>query len=126
VFAFPVELALGLPLFASAASLLFNAINNTMALFIAIVFFQRLPISLEVFAVIFTLALFAPRAQSIFGTAPLAKLTSVFPLSASAASLLFNAINNTMALFIAIVFLQRFPISLVALAAIFTFALFAP
>jgi len=77
-----VKLALGPPLSAFAASLLFHAINNPMALLIPIVFFQRLPLSLVTFAGIFTLALFAPITQSIFGFAYFAKLALVFSLPA--------------------------------------------
>jgi hypothetical protein len=55
-----VILALGLPLFTSAASLLLNASVNTMKVFIIVVFFHRSSLFLVTFPRIFRLTFPAP------------------------------------------------------------------
>ena len=73
-----VILALGLPLFTSAATLLFNTSVNTMKVFIVVVFFHRTSLFFVTFPRIFRLTLPAPNPQPICaGTIP-AKLTLVF------------------------------------------------
>ena len=61
-----------------------------MGLLIPIVFFQRLRLCPVILAGILTLALSAPRPQSIPGFAAFAKLTLSLPLFASGASLHFG------------------------------------
>ena len=87
---FFVKLAFRLPLSAFATPFLFHSTNNPMGLLIRIVFFQRLPLFLVKFAGILTLALSAPRPQSIPGFAAFAKLTLSLPLFASGTSLHFR------------------------------------
>jgi hypothetical protein len=89
VLGFLVELAFRPPLLASTATLLFDALDNPMALLIPEVFLQTprlLPVTL---AGVFTLALSAPIAQSILVSASFVECTLVFPLLALAALLHF-------------------------------------
>jgi hypothetical protein len=87
---FFVKLAFRLPLSAFATPFLFHSTNNPMGLLIRIVFFQRLRLFPVKFAGILTLALSAPRPQSIPGFAAFAKLTLRLPLFASGTSLHFG------------------------------------
>jgi len=73
-----VILALGLPLFTSAASLLLNASVNTMKVFIIVVFFHRASFFFVTFPRIFRLTFPAPNPQSVLACTILAKLTLVF------------------------------------------------
>jgi hypothetical protein len=85
-----VKSALALPLFASAALLLFHAINDPMTVLISKVFLYSSFVFLIMLPGIFTLALLAPEPQLILASATPAKLTLIFLLFALAASLHFS------------------------------------
>jgi len=121
-----VKVTLGLPPFASATSLLFHSVNNSMTLLISIILFQALPVFLVTLSSIRPLAVFAIIPQSVFAGSVLAKLTLVFPLFAFVTAFLLHAINGPMALLIYEAFFHRTPISPVISAYILTIALFAP
>jgi hypothetical protein len=87
VLAFFVKLALRLPLFASAALLLFHSVNNPVAQLIYRVFPHAFSLSLVVVVGIFMCALLAPTAQLIFAATFYAELAPVFPLMALGALL---------------------------------------
>lgn len=80
-----IILALGLPLFTSAASLLSHTSNDPMKVLIIIVFFHSTSVFLVTFPGIFRLTLSAPNPQSVRAGAILAKRTLVFLLFAFAA-----------------------------------------
>jgi hypothetical protein len=80
-----IKLTLSLPLFASAASLLFHAVNNPVPLIIPVVFHCGLTLFCVVFAGVFAFAVFTPIAQSILVTSLFAELAFIFPIFASAA-----------------------------------------
>jgi hypothetical protein len=84
-----VELALALPLFASAASLLFHTVNDPMAFLISIVSFHTPPVFPVMPSGGLSHAVFAPILQSIFVFGLFAEFTFVFPLFAFTASLHF-------------------------------------
>jgi hypothetical protein len=77
-----IILALGLPLFTSAALLLSHTSNNPMQVLIAIIFFHSISVFLVMFPGIFTLTLLAPNPQSVCAGAILTKLNFIFPLLA--------------------------------------------
>jgi len=82
-----VILALGLPLFTSAALLLFHTSNDPMKVLIAIIFFHSTSVFLVMFPAIFSVTLLAPNAQPVLAGTILTELTLVFPLFAFGASL---------------------------------------
>jgi len=96
-----------------------------MSFFISEVF-CRASVFHVISAFILTLAVFAPKPQTIFVLTILTKLTFVFPLFAFGTAFLLHAINGPMALLISEVFFHRSPDSPVTSAAILTVALFAP
>jgi len=121
-----VKVTLGLPPFASATSLLFHSVNNSMTLLISIILFQALLVFLATLSHICPHTVFAIIAQSVFAVTVLAKVTLVFPLFAFGTAFLLHAINGPMALLIYEAFFHRTPISPVISAYILTLALFAP
>jgi hypothetical protein len=80
-----VILALGLPLFTPAASLLPHTSSDPMKVLIVIVFFHSPSVFLVTFPGIFRLTLPAPNPQSVGAGAILTELTLVFLLFAFAA-----------------------------------------
>jgi hypothetical protein len=75
------------PLFAFGTAFLLHALNRAMALLKYDVLFHRSPISPVISVLILTLALFAPRSQSVLTANILAKLALVFPFFTFTASL---------------------------------------
>jgi len=121
-----IELSFRLPLHTPAATFLFDAGDDPMALLKLVVFLQREVVSFQQFTGVLAFTLPAHITQTVFGTAASGVLTFRFPLHTPAAPLLFDAGDKAMALLKCVIFSDRAAVRMQPLAGIFPAALLAP